>query len=94
LSAGGARATLAVVASVLPMPPPGFDELSPEEKVRYVGALWDRIAADQEHLPVSEAHRALVRERLAAHEANPDGARPWSDVRREIEQELSRRGSR
>jgi putative addiction module component (TIGR02574 family) len=94
LSAGVPRASLAVVASVLPMPPPGFDELSPEDKVRYVGALWDRIAADQEHLPVSEAHRALVRERLAAHQANPDAARPWSDVRRDIEQELSRRGSR
>jgi len=76
------------------MPPPGFDELSAEDKVRYVGALWDRIAADQERLSVSDAQRELIRERLAAHQANPEAARPWSDVRREIEQELSRRGSR
>jgi putative addiction module component (TIGR02574 family) len=62
------------VASAVPIPPPGFDDLTPEEKVRYVGALWDRIVAGQERLPMSEAQRALIRQRLAAHEANP-GAR-------------------
>jgi putative addiction module component (TIGR02574 family) len=82
------------VANALPIPPPGFDELTPDEKVQYVGALWDRIVADQDRLPVSEAQRALIRQRLADHEANPDAARPWSDVRRDIEQELARRGSR
>ena len=82
------------MASALPMPPPGFDDLSPDEKVRYVGALWDRIVADQDGLPLSDGQRVLIRERLAAHQANPDAARPWSDVRSEIEQELSRRRSR
>jgi putative addiction module component (TIGR02574 family) len=82
------------VANALPVPPPGFDDLTPEDKVRYVGSLWDRIVADQDRLPISEAQRALVRERLAAHAANPATARPWSDVRREIELAVSKRPSR
>jgi hypothetical protein len=28
----------------LPIPPPGFDELPTDEKVRYVETLWDRNA--------------------------------------------------
>ena len=75
-------------------PPPGFDELTPDEKVRYVGTLWDRIVEDQDALSLSEAQRRLIRERLTAHEANPAAARPWSEVRREIEQETRERGSR
>lgn len=82
------------MASALPMPPPGFDDLTPDEKVRYVGALWDRIVSDQDSLGLSDAQRVLVRERLAAHEADPSAARPWSEVRTQIEQELSRRRSR
>jgi len=82
------------VASVLQMPPPGFDQLTPEEKVRYVGDLWDVVVAEQDRLPLSEAQRVLLRQRLAEHEANPDAARPWADVRRELEQELSDRRSR
>jgi putative addiction module component (TIGR02574 family) len=80
------------VANALPLPPPGFDDLSAEDKLRYVGSLWDRIAADQDRLPISEAQRALVRERLAAHQANPGAARPWSEVRREIEATLANSG--
>jgi len=80
------------VANAVPIPP-GFDDLTPEEKVSYVGALWDRIVAEQERVPISEAQRALLRERLAAHEANPNAARPWSEVRGDIERSLAARTS-
>jgi putative addiction module component (TIGR02574 family) len=82
------------VANAVPIPPPGFDDLTPEEKVSYVGALWDRIVSDQQRLPISEAQRALLRERLAAHEANPGAARPWTEVRSDIERALASRLSR
>ena len=94
LSVAPARGRLRSVASAVPIPPPGFDELTPEEKVRYVGALWDRIVADQDRLPISDAQRTLIRQRLAAHEANPGAARPWSEVRREVERAISERRSR
>ena len=82
------------MAQSLPIPPPGFDELSPSEKLQYVADLWDRIAAEQQTLPISESDRVLLRERLAAHRANPVAARPWSEVRQEIEGQLRQRPQR
>ena len=82
------------MAQPLPIPPPGFDELTPEQKLDYVSALWDRIVAEQSKLPIPEAQRAVLRERLAAHRDNPDAARPWSEARRDIEQLLRQRPSR
>ena len=76
------------MAQALPLPPPGFDALSADEKLRYVSALWDRIVDEQSALPISDAQRSLVRERLAEHQADPGAARPWSEVRREIESRL------
>ncbi len=75
----------------LPIPPPGFDELPIEEKVRYVEALWDRIAAAPEDVPVPDWHRQLVSERLAEYRSNPSGGRPWREVRDELLRELAAR---
>lgn len=77
-----------------PGSPPDLDDLSPEDKVRYVGSLCDRIVPDQSQVPISEAQRAPVRERLAAPLANYAAARPWSEVHREIELTVSKRSSR
>jgi putative addiction module component (TIGR02574 family) len=75
----------------LPIPPPGFDELSTEEKVRYVEALWDRIAAAPEEVPVPDWHRQLVSERLAEYRRDPNGGRPWREVRDALLGELTGR---
>ena len=87
-------AMLIVVAQPVPNPPPGFDDLTAEEKLDYVSALWNRVVQALDTLPLSDAQRVLVRERLAAHRANPDAARPWSEARRDIEALLERRPSR
>jgi putative addiction module component (TIGR02574 family) len=76
------------------VPPPGFDDLPPEGKLEYVSALWDRIREEQDQLPLSDAQRQITRERLAAHRANPEAARPWPEVRAEIEQRLLGRTAR
>lgn len=68
----------------LPLPPPGFDELNVDEQIEYVQALWDRIAAKQERVPVPDWHRAILDERLADLEANPDAGRPWEEVRADL----------
>jgi putative addiction module component (TIGR02574 family) len=73
------------MAQAVPNPPPGFDDLTPEEKLRYVAVLWDRIVAEQDVLPVSDDQRHTIRERLAAHRADPSAAQPWSEARRDIE---------
>jgi putative addiction module component (TIGR02574 family) len=79
------------MSQALPIPPPGFDELSVEEKVDYVQSLWDRIAVRPEDVPVPDWHLQVIEERLAAHEADPAAARPWDEVREEVADTLKRR---
>jgi len=74
----------------LPLPPPGFDDLPVEDQVEYVQSLWDRIAAKPNQVAVPEWHKQTLDKRLAAHEANPEVARPWDDVRDEIRSRLGR----
>jgi putative addiction module component (TIGR02574 family) len=69
----------------LAMPPPGFDELTPEEKLEYVQELWEHISARPEDVPVPDWQRKLVRERLAAHQRGEGATVPWSTVRKEAE---------
>lgn len=76
------------MAQPLPLPPPGFDDLSAEEKIDYVNHLWDRIAAKPEEIPVPEWHRRLLDERIAQHEAHPEEALPWEEVERDLRQML------
>lgn len=72
-------------AMALPaMPPPGFDDLSPAEKIDYVQALWDRIAVDPEAVPVLDWHREIIAERLAAHRAGQGSSRSWEEARRDL----------
>jgi putative addiction module component (TIGR02574 family) len=70
--------------STLPIPP-GFDDLSVEKKLDYVQSLWDRIAAQPDDVAVPEWHEQVIAERLAAHRANPEQARPSDEVHSEIQ---------
>ena len=54
--------------------PPGFAELSKAEQVRYLQALWDRIAESPGDLPVPESHLELAEERLAEYRHDPTRA--------------------
>ena len=69
------------MGDALPLPPPGFDGLSTDEKIEYVQALWDRISSDAEKVPLTEWQKQLLDERLADLEKNPDIGIPWSEVR-------------
>jgi putative addiction module component (TIGR02574 family) len=79
-----------VMSQALPIPPPGFDTLSIDDKINYVESLWDRIAARPEDVPIPDWHREIIRERLAAYRANPDQSKEWEEVEREIASELSK----
>ena len=81
------------MAKPVPLPPPGFDELTVDEKLEYLDALWDRIAAHPDEVPIPEWQRALVAQRLAEHRADPDAARSLDEVLESIDEKLrSRRG--
>lgn len=50
------------MSQALPLPPPGFDALSPDEQIDYVQSLWDHIAARPEDVPVPDWHREILAE--------------------------------
>lgn len=68
------------MSQALPIPPPGFDALSVDEKIDYVQSLWDRIPARPEDVPVPAWHREVISERLAAHRDGNDQGKTWEEV--------------
>lgn len=76
------------MSKIGPTPPPGFDDLPVDEQIDFVQSLWDRIAATSEQVPMPEWHRQIIRERLAAYNANPSAGRLWTDARIDIERKL------
>lgn len=60
--------------------PAGFNDLPKAEQIRYVQALWDRIAEKPGEIPVPDSHLALAEERLADFRRDPRQARPAADV--------------
>ena len=73
--------------------PPGFDEMPVEQKIDYVQTLWDRIFRhDHEKIPSPAWHRDEVRAAVADHDRDPGAARPWTEVRADLETKLKRLG--
>jgi putative addiction module component (TIGR02574 family) len=60
--------------------PVGFADLSKDEQIRYLQALWDRIAEHPDEIPVPASHLALAGERLAEYQRDPSRARPAFEV--------------
>ena len=59
-------------------------QLSVAERLDLITELWDSIPDSLEELPIPEWHRAELERRLAAADANPDGAIPWEEVRERL----------
>ena len=76
------------MASHLPVPPPGFDELSVAEKLEYVQSLWDLIAASPQDVPVPDWHREVINQRMATRETDPTAGEPWDAVRDALVEKL------
>jgi putative addiction module component (TIGR02574 family) len=68
--------------------PAGFADLSKLEQVRYLQALWDRIADQPAEIPVPDSHLQLVAERLADYRRDPTRARPAFEALDRLEHEL------
>lgn len=47
-------------------------KLPPEERMRLLEIIWASLAADPSSVPIGDAHRAVIDERVAEHERNPD----------------------
>jgi hypothetical protein len=78
---------MVVVMEGVANPPPGFDELTPREKVAYIASLWERVVDKQDELPLSSWQRELAHARFVARQADT-ATLPWSQVRGELEAKL------
>jgi len=47
-------------------------ELPAEERLRLVEVIWESLAAKPSDVPLGNAHRAVIDERIAEHERRPD----------------------
>ncbi len=57
-----------------------IDKLPVDERLRLVEDIWESIHANPDSLPVTDAQRAELDRRLAAHQANPEAAGDLDDV--------------
>jgi putative addiction module component (TIGR02574 family) len=55
--------------------PPGYAELSIEEKIDYIQLLWDRLADESDPFPVPDSHIKLVQQRMEAYRRDPSRVR-------------------
>jgi len=80
-----------VMGQALPIPPPGFDGLSIEEKIEYVQSLWDHITSGVDTIPLTDWQKRLLDERLENLEKNPDAGIPWAQVRDGVLRKLGKK---
>jgi putative addiction module component (TIGR02574 family) len=59
-------------------------ELPAEERLELAQALWQSLEADVGALPVTEAQRAVLDERLEAFLAQPNDVLTWSEVKAKL----------
>ncbi len=59
----------------------GIDQLNVTERILLVEEIWDSIIASQELVPLTEAQRTELDERLAKYEADPMVGATWDEVK-------------
>lgn len=63
----------------------GIDQWSVEDRLRLIDEIWEGIEDMSDETPVSEAHKAILDERLAAHAANPHDVVSWEVVQARLQ---------
>ena len=63
---------------------PSFDEMTIAERILYVQELWDRIAAEAEREPLTDAQAAELDRRIADYRAHPETSIPWEQAREQM----------
>jgi putative addiction module component (TIGR02574 family) len=67
----------------------GIDRLNTEQRLSLLEEIWESL--DEPSVPLSDAQRAELENRIADHEANPEEVVPLDDVRKSV---LPPRGGR
>ena len=60
-----------------------ISRLSVDERIELVGAIWERIAADQVQPALTDAQREELAQRIEDHRLNSDDVIPWEQIKAE-----------
>jgi putative addiction module component (TIGR02574 family) len=55
-------------------------KLPVEERLRLIEMIWESLVRQPSDIPMGEAHRALIDERLAEHQRDPDDVASRNEV--------------
>ena len=58
-----------------------LSQLSKNEKIILVEALWDSIASDPEQVDVPEHHKSILEERLQSLDNDTANGKSWGEIR-------------
>lgn len=66
-----------------------IDTLNVEERLELIETLWESLIVDPSNVPITDAQRQMLDERLDEIEAGDDDGATWEDVRDRILKRLS-----
>jgi hypothetical protein len=72
----------------VPFPPPGFDDLSTDEKIDYLAVLWNRITTRPRTIDIPEWHREVIAERLRDLDSDANSGDQWDVVQQRLRDRL------
>ena len=64
--------------------PPEIRSLPVPERVYLVEQIWDSIVEDEQAFELTDAQKAELDRRMAAHAASPNRGKPWEDVKKRL----------
>jgi len=66
-----------------------IDNLNVEERLELIQFLWESLVVDPSNIPVTDAQKKLLDERLDVIEAGDDAGSPWEEVKARVLKRLS-----
>jgi len=64
--------------------PPEIRSMPITERIYLVEQIWDSIVEDEGQFQLTDAQKAELDRRIAAHQADPDRGLPWEVVKKRI----------
>ena len=76
------------MSSQLPIPPPGFDQLSREEQLDYIEGLLNYASSGKQYAEIPDWHREILEERMAYYREVGFEGTPWEEFKQELDKEF------
>jgi putative addiction module component (TIGR02574 family) len=73
----------------MPRPAIEIDNLSTEERLELIESLWESLVQDPSNIPVTDAQKRILDQRLDEIRAGDDAGIPWEEVKARITKRLS-----